>query len=297
MIANKSIKQTETARNLNPVIITVILSLLVIIPQFLLGIIVKLSQNIGPLDKFFTLIDKDNLSFLLIIYATALTLILAYIFARKILKRNNLSLGLVDENKIKNYGKGILLGFFLLSFVVLSLKFTGFAEIRKNPAGFNGKLFLLFVPAWMIQGFEEEFLLRAILMNQMAAKGKISLAILANSLIFSILHLGNAGFSIMAFVNIFLVGMVFSLIFYLQDSIYMSGAAHSIWNMTMANIYGITVSGNKSVGVTFFTTNLKGPDLISGGGFGVEGSIVTTIVLAILLIILIRKTKKKSCAS
>lgn len=297
MIANRSIKQTETARNINPVIITVILSLLVIIPQFLLGIIVKLSQNIGPLDKFFTLIDKDNLSFLLIIYATALTLILAYIFARKILKRNNLSLGLVDENKIKNYGKGILLGFFLLSFVVLSLKFTGFAEIRKNPAGFNSKLFLLFVPAWMIQGFEEEFLLRAILMNQMAAKGKISLAILANSLIFSILHLGNAGFSIMAFVNIFLVGLVFSLIFYLQDSIYMSGAAHSIWNMTMANIYGITVSGNKSVGVTFFTTNLKGPDLISGGGFGVEGSIVTTIVLAILIIILIRKTKKKSCES
>lgn len=297
MIANKSIKQTETARNLNPVIITVILSLLVIIPQFLLGIIVKLSQNIGPLDKFFTLIDKDNLSFLLIIYATALTLILAYIFARKILKRNNLSLGLVDENKIKNYGKGILLGFFLLSFVVLSLKFTGFAEIRKNPAGFNGKLFLLFVPAWMIQGFEEEFLLRAILMNQMAAKGKISLAILANSLIFSILHLGNAGFSIMAFVNIFLVGMVFSLIFYLQDSIYMSGAAHSIWNMTMANIYGITVSGNKSVGVTYFTTNLKGPDLISGGGFGVEGSLVTTIVLGILLIILSRKAKKKSCGS
>lgn len=297
MIANRSIKQTETARDINPVIITVILSLLVIIPQYVLGIIIKLRQNIEPIDKFFTFIDKENLSFLLIIYATALTLILAYIFARKILKRNNLSLGLVDENKIINYGKGILLGFFLLTIVVLILKVAGFAEIRKNPAGFNIKIFLLFVPAWMLQGFEEEFLLRAILMNQMSAFGKIGLAIIANSLIFSILHLGNAGISVMSFVNIFLLGLVFSLIFYLKGSIYMAGATHSIWNMTMANIYGITVSGNKSVGVTYFTTNLKGPDLISGGGFGVEGSLVTTIVLGILLIILSRKAKKKSCGS
>lgn len=297
MIANRSIKQTETARNINPVIITVILSLLVIIPQYVLGIIIKLRQNIEPVDKFFTFIDKENLSFLLIIYATALTLILAYIFARKILKRNNLSLGLVDENKIINYGKGILLGFFLLTIVVLILKVAGFAEIRKNPAGFNIKFFLLFVPAWMLQGFEEEFLLRAILMNQMAAGGKIGLAIIANSLIFSILHLGNASFSIMAFVNIFLLGLVFSLIFYLQGSIYMAGAAHSIWNMTMANIYGITVSGNRPTAVTLFTTRLRGSDIISGGGFGVEGSIVTTIVLGILLIILSRKAKKKSCGS
>lgn len=297
MIANKSIKETErTARDLNPVIITVILSLLVIIPQYGLGQVMGLGRKIEALDDFFTLLYQKDLFFLLIIYSTAFTLILAYVFARKILKRTNLSLGLADDNKIKNYGKGLCLGFGLLSIIVLILRVTGLAEIEKNPAGVDIKFFLLFLPGWLIQGFEEEFLLRAILMNQMAAKGKISLAIIANSLIFSIFHLGNAGFSPMAFVNIFLVGLVFSLIFYLQDSIYMVGAAHSFWNMTMANIYGITVSGNKSLGVTLFNTNLKGPDLISGGGFGVEGSIVTTIVLAILIIILIRKIKQRDSA-
>lgn len=291
MIANKSIKETEKARDLNPVIITVILSLLVIIPQYALGLLMDLGRKIEALDDFFTLLYQKDLFFLLIIYSTVFTLFLAYVFARKILKRSNLSLGLVDDNKIKSYAKGILLGLGLLSLIVLILKLIGFAQIGKNLAGFNTKLFLLFLPAWIIQGFEEEFLLRAILMNQMAAKGKISLAIIANSLIFSIFHLGNADFNIIAFVNIFLMGLVFSLIFYLQDSIYMVGAAHSFWNMTMANIYGSPVSGNKSLGVTFFTTNLKGPDLIAGGGFGVEGSIITTIVLAIFLIILIRKIK------
>ena len=298
MRANKSILEArEKSRDLNPVIITVILSLLVVIPQYFLGLILKFSQNIEILDGFWTYLDTNDLFFLLIIYSTAITLILAYIFARKILKRNNLSLGLVDNKKVLNYGKGILLGFGLLSLIVLILNLSGFAEITPNLSDFNLKLFLIFVIAWLIQGFEEEFLLRSILMNQLAAGGKIEVAIIANSLIFSIFHLGNTGFSVLALVNVFLMGLVFSLIFYLKDSIYLVGAAHSFWNMTMANIYGITVSGNSSTGVNLFNTKLTGPTIISGGSFGIEGSIVTSLVLLVVLIILIRKIKKSDFAN
>jgi len=298
MRANKSILEArEKSRDLNPVIITVILSLLVVIPQYGLGLLLKFSQNIEILDGFWTYLDTNDLFFLLIIYSTAITLILAYIFARKILKRNNLSLGLVDNKKVLNYGKGILLGFGLLSLIVLILNLSGFAEITPNLSDFNLKLFLIFVIAWLIQGFEEEFLLRSILMNQLAAGGKIEVAIIANSLIFSIFHLGNTGFSVLALVNVFLMGLVFSLIFYLKDSIYLVGAAHSFWNMTMANIYGITVSGNSSTGVNLFNTKLTGPTIISGGSFGIEGSIVTSLVLLVVLIILIRKIKKSDFAN
>ncbi|WP_299034750.1 CPBP family intramembrane glutamic endopeptidase [uncultured Anaerococcus sp.] len=298
MRANKSILEArEKSRDLNPVIITVILSLLVVIPQYFLGLILKFSQNIEILDGFWTYLDTNDLFFLLIIYSTAITLILAYIFARKILKRSNLSLGLVDNKKVLNYGKGILLGFGLLSLIVLILNLSGFAEITPNLSDFNLKLFLIFVIAWLIQGFEEEFLLRSILMNQLAAGGKIEVAIIANSLIFSIFHLGNTGFSVLALVNVFLMGLVFSLIFYLKDSIYLVGAAHSFWNMTMANIYGITVSGNSSTGVNLFNTKLTGPTIISGGSFGIEGSIVTSLVLLVVLIILIRKIKKSDFAN
>ncbi len=298
MTENRSIKETrEKSRDLNPVFITLILSLLVVIPQYGLGIIIKFSQNIEAIDRFFTFIDTNNLFFLLVIYSTILTLILAYIFARKILKRTNLSLGLVDEKKFISYAKGILLGFFLLSIIVLILKLTGFAEINKNTGGFNKKLFLVFLPAWIIQGFEEEFLLRAILMNQMAGKGKIKVALIANSLIFSIFHLGNAGFNLMAFINIFLMGFVFSLIFYIKDSIYLVAAAHSFWNMTMGNIFGLAVSGNRPPGASLFTTKLEGPAIMTGGGFGLEASLVSSLVLGILAIILIRKIKNQDPAS
>lgn len=296
MKANRSIKRTkEEARDLNPVLITLILSILIIIPQYLLGLIGGIGKNIKVIDDFFTYMDTNNMSFLLIIYSTALTLFLAYIFARKVLKRDKISLGLVDDKKFISYAKGILLGFSLLSLIALILKSLGFAEIVTNKTDLNIKLFLIFIPAWMIQGFEEEFLMRAILMNQMAGRGKIILAMVANSLIFSILHLGNLGFSPMAFINIFLVGMIFSLLFYKEDSIYISAGAHSFWNMTMANIYGVAVSGFSQSGANILKTTLKGRDLISGAEFGLEGSIVTSLVLAIVLIILISNIRKKSC--
>lgn len=294
MRANNSIRETKrVARDLNPVQITVILSVLVIIPQYLLAFLTGLARKTDLMKGFVAFIENNDLFFVLIVYATALTLILAYIFAKKILKRTNLSLGLVDPNKLKAYTKGIFLGFAMLSLVLLILKALGFAEISKNPNGFDLKLFLIFLPAWMIQGFEEEFLLRGILMNQMASRGKIRIAILANSLIFSIFHLGNAGFDLMASVNIFLMGLVFSLIFYLEDSLYLVGGAHSFWNMTMANIYGIPVSGNNPTKFTLFNTSLKGPEILSGGSFGLEASIITSLVLGLFLVYLIRKIKIK----
>lgn len=297
MRANNSIRETKrVARDLNPVLITVILSVLVIIPQYCLGFLTSLARKSDLVKGFVAFFENNDLFFVLIVYATALTLILAYIFAKKFLERTDLSLGLVDDNKLKSYGKGIFLGLAILSLVLLILKAFGFTEVVRNPSGFDLRMFLIFLPAWMIQGFEEEFLLRGVLMNQMAARGKIRIAILANSLIFSIFHLGNAGFDIMASVNIFLIGLIFSLIFYLEDSLYLVGAAHSFWNMAMANIYGIPVSGNNPTRFTLFNTNLKGPEIISGGSFGLEASIITSLVLGIILIYLIRKIKKQDLA-
>ena len=298
MRENNSIAETKrVARDLNPVLITVILSILVIIPQYCLGLLTSLALKYRLMENFVYFIEENNLFFVLIIYSTALSLILAYIFARKVLKRTDFSLGLVDSNKLKSYGIGICLGFFMLSLILLILKGLGFAEISKNMNSFDLKLFLIFIPAWMIQGFEEEFLLRGILMNQMAAKGSLQVALIANSLIFSVFHLGNAGFNIMSSINIFLIGLVFSLFFYIKDSIYMAAATHSFWNMTMANIYGITVSGNSPTEVTLFNTSLKGSDLLTGGKFGLEASVITSLVLGILIIYLIRKIKTSDLAS
>ena len=290
MIANKSIKETrDKSFDLNPVIITIFLSLAIALPQ--LGFI-KIIDMVGGFDKLMASTDIKNL---IILYLTSISLGLAYVFAKKILKRTDLSLGLVDDRKLRSYGIGVFLGIGLIILISLVLWDFGFAEISKNNLGFDKKIFIFYIIGWMIQGFEEEFLLRSILMNQLGSRSKISLAIFGNSLIFSILHLSNSGFTILAFVNLSLIGIIFSLLFYMTDSIYISAGAHSFWNMAMANIFGIVVSGDVASPVTILNTKLKGNPIVSGGSFGLEGSVVTSLVLIIVLLILIRKIKNRPC--
>ncbi len=200
-------------------------------------------------------------------------------------------MGLVDNRKLRSYIIGVLIGIGLVSLISLVLWAFGFAEISRNSLGFDKKIFILYIIGWMIQGFEEEFLLRSILMNQLASRGKISLAIIANSLIFSILHLSNSGFTFIAFVNLSLIGIIFSLIFYMTDSIYISAGAHSFWNMAMANIFGVVVSGDVASHATILNTRFKGNHIVSGGSFGLEGSVVTSLVLIIFLAILVKKVR------
>lgn len=286
MIANKSIKETrDKSFDLNPVIITIFLSLAIALPQ--LGFI-KIIDMVGCFDKLMASTDIKNL---IILYLTSISLGLAYVFAKKILKRTDLSLGLVDDRKLRSYGIGVLIGIGLIILISLVLWAFGFAEISKNNMVFDKKIFIIYIIGWMIQGFEEEFLLRSILMNQLGSRGKISLAIIANSLIFSILHLSNSGFTFLAFVNLSLIGIIFSLIFYMTDSIYISAGAHSFWNMAMANIFGIVVSGDVASPVTILNTKLKGNPIVSGGSFGLEGSVVTSLVFIVFLMILVKKVR------
>ncbi|MCP5061699.1 MAG: CPBP family intramembrane metalloprotease domain-containing protein, partial [Ignavibacteriae bacterium] len=62
---------------------------------------------------------------------------------------------------------------------------------------------------------------------------------------------------------------------------------------TLGNFYGLSVSGKGDV-VSIFDLNTTGNELISGGGFGPEGSLVTTFVLVVAIVIFSLNILKKS---
>ena len=131
-------------------------------------------------------------------------------------------------------------------------------------------------------------------MNFLAAKYSPLVGIISNALIFSLLHLANNSFGLLAAINIFIVGILFSLLFYVSDDIMLSSAAHSFWNFAQGNIFGISVSGMANSKNTIFISKLLGNPSLTGGAFGIEGGLATTIVLTIVTIYLIKKSKEKS---
>lgn len=289
---NLTIKETKRVqKDRNGVLVVLVVILLLILPKLLFGGVILNSinnisaiKNLAPNDRFI----------LTMLYGTVISSLLMYIFAKKYLNRNNLSLGLTGSNKIKNYLKGALIGFVMISGVFLQLKIRNQSQISLNAANVPVGIFLVFFIGWVLQGFNEELMCRSILMNYFAAYNGVKSAIITNSLIFAILHLGNDGFGVLPFINIFLMGVIFSLLFYIADGIFLPAAVHTFWNFAQANIYGINVSGITQSNISLLKTQLTGNPLLTGGAFGVEGGFITFWIEAIIVGVLLVGVKSKS---
>ena len=289
---NLIIKETKRVqKDRNGVLVVLVVILLLILPKLLFGGVILNSvnninaiKNLAPNDRFI----------LTMLYGTVISSFLMYIFAKKYLKRNNLSLGLTGPNKIKNYLKGALIGFVMISGVFLQLKIRNQSQISLNEANVPVGIFLVFFIGWVLQGFNEELMCRSILMNYFAAYNGVKSAIITNSLIFAILHLGNDGFGVLPFINIFLMGVIFSLLFYIADDIFLPAAVHTFWNFAQSNIYGINVSGITQSNISLLKTQLTGNPFLTGGAFGVEGGFITFWIEAIIVGVLLVGVKSKS---
>jgi membrane protease YdiL (CAAX protease family) len=51
---------------------------------------------------------------------------------------------------------------------------------------------------------------------------------------------------------------------------------HAAWNFTQGYLFGIPVSGVAEEGLV--TSRLSGPELVTGGGFGLEASVIAFVL-------------------
>lgn len=66
------------------------------------------------------------------------------------------------------------------------------------------------------------------------------------------------------------------LIFIKSGNIWMCIGYHFTWNVFQGIIYGMPVSGLSIPGI--ITTHFTRDNILNGGGFGIEGGILTTLV-------------------
>ena len=223
----------------------------------------------------------------------------AYIFIILILIRRAKgasNVGLRFKGIRKEYGMGTVLGIVMMSAVFILLIITGKAVPKGFGLSGNSVLTFIFsILMWFPQGAAEEVMFRGYMMTKIKKmfgndKAALYTAIIISSFMFSITHCFNGGFSVLPMINIFLLAVLFALIYEHTGSIIITCAAHTMWNMFQGNFYGLSVSGNASV-----------PSLLAvdytGSSFGPEGTIETTIIVVIALVlfeVLIRRRKLPS---
>ncbi|HEU9002066.1 TPA: CPBP family intramembrane glutamic endopeptidase [Streptococcus pneumoniae] len=243
-----------------------------------------------------SLTDKTS-DFRLILGLLAFGFILNTVFrwTRKVEKRPIRTLGFYRENFLSNLLKGFSLGLALFLLTLLGLVVLGqyrLESIHLNPYSLAFVVFT--IPFWILQGTAEELVTRAWLIPQLAKRTNLKVAIIISNSLFTLLHLGNPGITFLSAIDLFLFGVAMSLYLLKTDTIWGIGGIHGAWNFAQGNLFGVLVSGQSSGTSIMRFTPQGNQDWLSGGSFGIEGSIVSSIILFLLILYLAHQLKKEN---
>ncbi|HEM4424824.1 TPA: CPBP family intramembrane metalloprotease [Streptococcus suis] len=229
---------------------------------------------------FFIFIDNAFVTLSLELLAFSFISLAIILWARFVEKSPWLGLGIRKKGALKDFLLGWGIGAAMLTTCVLLM--WGFGAIQVTSFQFSANLvgeFLILVLAWSIQGTTEELLTRGWMFSSLAAKHNIPVGILVSSLFFTFLHLSNDGISLIPLLDLTLFAILACLVMLKTGNLWVIGGLHAAWNCFQGNVFAFPVSGTQA-GQAFIAVETSGPDWLSGGAFGVEGSVISLLIQA-----------------
>ncbi|MEQ6902082.1 type II CAAX endopeptidase family protein [Nocardioides sp. YIM 152588] len=219
--------------------------------------------------------------------ANAATVLVLFLWLRYYERRPFSSVGFRGTAGIARFVAGFLGGIALFAVPVLVLWGTGdlsSSGSEHTELGWSALLLVIAViPVWLVQGTTEEIVTRGYLLQNNGTQLPGWLAIVLVSVGFGVVHLE---FSPIPLAVIILVGLSFAFIAVAQGSIWLVAGLHVGWNFAQGNVFGIPVSGNpRDVSLFAFGPADGAGELMSGGDFGVEGSIVAAALWAAVAVV------------
>lgn len=246
-------------------------------------ILIVIGQALGTVLEFIPFMTGSDVMVTATLYFEFIGIWLLMLLYMRFTPKNKPILKAVGRNASGNSWLGLLIGtaigFGLNALCILaawlhrdiSLYFDSFQPLY---------LIFLFI-AVFVQSSAEELLCRGFLYQRlMRSCGKPAVAIIVNSLFFALMHLMNDGVTVLSLLNIFVVGVLFSLMVYYMDSLWCAMAAHAAWNFTQNILFGLPNSGIVVPYSVFRLEAASARDSFAYNvGFGIEGTLLADAVL------------------
>jgi len=207
-------------------------------------------------------------------------------------KKNFEDVGLrLRPNTIYEISFGLILGFIMITFVVVVNLTLGYYKYEFTLNQVYPQI-LKALSLFLLVAFFEEILFRGYPFQRLIDGTNPIIATLIFSLVFSLAHLQNPNVNLIALLNIFLAGVWLSTSYIKTRSLWLPISLHFSWNFFQGYFYSLPVSGSSLI-EPIFNAKITSENIISGGKFGPEGSLITSLVL-VASTIFITKNKRLS---
>lgn len=249
-------------------VIGTLITMFLCVPLFLIQKALGMEMQEGSLPSFFL----ERL-LMLVGYLSAAILVLRW---RK-LPLSLLGMSLRGRGKDLLAGLGVAVLLYAVGFGTSLLMGTvEIASVQWVPRDLLGTLLF-----FLLVAVTEEVMLRGFVLGRMLSAGMNRfVALFLSSALFSAMHLFNPNFALLPFVNILLAGCLLGASFLYTRNLCFPVVLHWFWNWLQGPVLGYEVSGMDS-GETLLTLRLTGSDLLTGGSFGFEGSLLCTVLLVV----------------
>ena len=158
-------------------------------------------------------------------------------------------------------------------------------------AGFPWRdLLLVYIPA----AVHEELLFRGYGFQALHRWNR-TFALLFVALLFAALHMGNAAVTWLGLTNVFLGGVLLGLAYERYGRLWFPIGLHLAWNVMSGPILGHEVSGYDSM-ATVLVERGHGPRWLTGGEFGIEGSVWMSVIELAGIVLLLGKSRRDGVA-
>jgi membrane protease YdiL (CAAX protease family) len=211
---------------------------------------------------------------------------------------------IVDRSRPSSYGLSFSRGWFggfwlwgLVGAAVLGIVFLielayGLVDISSmNFSTAIVKSLVYYFFLFVLVALSEEFMFRGYILQTSLKEGgepPVWTWVLISAAVFSLFHSINPGYSVISFLNTLIIGIGLCLLLFVTKSLWAPIGFHFGWNLSLAWLYSLNVSGLDMRGV-LDTETASDYGLLTGGDYGPEGGFICAIVVFLLTVALVPK--------
>lgn len=226
-----------------------------------------------------------TVGYILLEIVMLMAVLTAAVILLRVERRPFSDLGLAVKGHLKDFGYGALVAVlvYLIGFgISLALGEVVVTDFHFYPLHLFGT-FLFYA----LVALAEEILMRGYILGHLLhTRLNKFVSLFISSTIFSLFHIFNPNVALLPMLNLVLAGMMLGASYLYTRNLCFPISLHLFWNWIQGPILGYQVSGN-TFSSPFLTLHLPQENVLNGGAFGFEGSLICTVLMIFFTLMII----------